>query len=165
MCLAVSSVPPKEPPCSLFLSCIFCWSFLCVLVFLSLISILFSFSFLGCTCLARWGLQPAPLLFPHHAFPPVELMGNAVFPPSLLPPAPSSPASLSCTAQWWRKNPYWKRFEERSSENSGSVSVRFLLSACSCEQALSLWSWIFLGVSREIHFGKGSSGLTFDFLI
>lgn len=32
-----------------------------------------------------------------HAFPPLELMGNAAFPPSLLPPPPSSPAP-SCTA-------------------------------------------------------------------
>lgn len=94
-----------------------------VLVFLSLMSIPFSFSFLGCTCPAGRGLQPATLPFPHHAFPPVELMGNAVFPPSLLPPAPSSPASLSCIAQWWKK-PFMKRtLAKRGAEQTQVISV------------------------------------------
>lgn len=70
----------------------FCWS-PCVSPFLLLI----------CTCLSGNDLQPA-LLFPHHAFPLLELMGNALFLPSLLPLLPSSAASFSCTAQWKARN-------------------------------------------------------------
>lgn len=98
--LSTLSHQNTEPPHPPFLSYVFSWSFPCVLVFLPLISPCNSFSFFSCTCLAGRDLQPAPLPFPHRAFPPVELMGNAVFPPSLLPPPPSSPASLSSIAQW-----------------------------------------------------------------
>lgn len=107
-----------EPPHPLFLSYVYSWSFPCMLVFLPLISMCYSFSFLGCTCLAGKDLQPAPLPFPHRAFPLVELMGNAIFPPSLLPPPPSSPASLSCIAQWKTLNEKDFGWERRRANSS-----------------------------------------------
>lgn len=91
--LSTLSHQNPEPPHPLFLSYVFSWSFACVLVFFAQIFVCYS-SFLSCTCLGGRDLKPTPLPFPHRAFPLVELMGNAIFPPSLLPPPPSSPASL-----------------------------------------------------------------------
>lgn len=164
--LAVSSVvcPTRTAfPHPLFLSYVFSWSFLCVLVFLLLISMCYSFLLFICTCLA-WNDLQATLLFPYLAFSLVELMGNAVFPPSLLPLPPSSPASFACTAQWKALNKKdWVKKEQDKLQVFPCVC--FLQFACSRKQALSFWSCIFLGISREINFGQGSSGLTFDFLI
>lgn len=117
--LAVSSVvcPTRTAfPHPLFLSYVFSWSFLCVLVFLLLISMCYSFLLFICTCLA-WNDLQATLLFPYLAFSLVELMGNAVFPPFLLPLPPSSPASFACTAQWKalnKKDFGWKRSRTNS---------------------------------------------------
>ena len=122
-----------------------------------------SYLFLSCTC-PSGRCAPSSFAASHRAFPPAERMGNAVFPLSLLPPPPSSPVPLlysSLKYTWWRG----LSLVEEESKLKLFPCVYVLLSACSCEQTLRLWSWIFLGVSREIHFGKGNSGLTFDFFI
>lgn len=97
-----------------------------------------------------------------HTFPPLELMGNAAFPPSLLPPPPSSPAP-SCTAPC--KIPTGEDLERE--EGAGSAYFPVCISCWlpvpasrrSASGAGHAWD------SVEIRFGKGSSGLTFDFLI
>lgn len=93
VCLAVSSIvfiPPEEPPHSLFLSYVFSLSLPCVLVFLLLISVCYSFLMLICTCLAGNDLQPALVSPPCFSFSRAD--GKCCISPF---PPPSAPF-LSC---------------------------------------------------------------------